>query len=57
MGKADKYVKRFQEKQQRANIFKPWKNKVLNGFISFSDLSRDIDGQDKLANDLMKSKR
>lgn len=53
--KAERHMNRQQEIQQRANLFKPYRS--TSSFLYGISLFSEIDGQYKLANDVMKSKR
>lgn len=54
MGRADIRVKKYQEIVRKQNIFKPWKNR---GSFDFKQMVKDLEGQGKFANDLLKRRK
>lgn len=54
MGRAEVRVKKYQEIKRKSNILKPWKNRPLG---SFESCMKDLEGQYKFANDLIKRRK
>jgi hypothetical protein len=58
MGKGDKFVQNYQKKIQMSTILKPWENRPLDtSWSNFYNMGADMQGQAKLANDLISKKK